>query len=152
MTTLLVRPEGPQFYKTIGPDLGFGYLETALAGRGRRVRIVDLMKSSPRTLAETIARERFDLIGFKLYSKDTSAFRRLAGSIAMSNAGLVSTTRNRNGVALGSSNRPVMVAGSAPATTCSAVRNRPRVWSMRKAVPCSSEAFDPLVTMTTDRA
>lgn len=84
MTTLLVRPDGPQFYKTIGPDLGFGYLETALARAGRNVRIVDLMRTPTKTLTEAVARERFDLIGFKLYSKDAAAFHRLAASIAAS--------------------------------------------------------------------
>lgn len=87
MTTLLVRPEGPQFYKTIGPDLGFGYLETALAKAGRATRIVDLMKTSERELANTAATGRFDLIGFKLYSKDANAFRRLVGLIPHARSG-----------------------------------------------------------------
>jgi len=81
MTVLLIRPRGPQFYKTSGPDLGLGYLLTALQKEGLGARVVDLIYQSDRDLRQALGRERYSLIGFKLYSKDVSHFREIMATI-----------------------------------------------------------------------
>lgn len=96
MTTLFVRPRGPQFYKTIGPDLGFGYLETALNREGRDAVIVDLMRRTENDLRQVLRSQPFGAVGFKLYSKDAHDYPRLTKLV----------TDNVNGLP-----RPAILAG-----------------------------------------
>lgn len=77
MTILLIRPPAPQFYNTVGPDLGYGYLSAALQRAGLRVVIVDLMRQHMSDLRRVVRREEISQIGFKLYSKDIPPFRKI---------------------------------------------------------------------------
>ena len=81
MAILLIRPLGPQYYKTAGPDLGLGFLLTALARTGLSATVVDLVREPERRLRQVLRGQRFSHIGFKLYSKDIRHFRELVALI-----------------------------------------------------------------------
>ncbi len=65
---LLVTPVNPGTYQSI-PDLGLGYLATALRRAGHRVEIVDCVRQGldQRGLLRAVAREAPDVIGFKAF-------------------------------------------------------------------------------------
>jgi len=83
MNFLLIRPDSGQLYHTGGPDLGLGFLKTALIQTGARVRVFDeLKKAAFRQKLETVLEEfEPDAIGIKMYSADITATRRLIDRI-----------------------------------------------------------------------
>ncbi len=81
MAVLLIRPRGPQFYKTAGPDLGFGFLLAALQRAGVEAKVVDLVCHSLRDLRRALRERPYSVVGFKLYSKDVHHFRDLVGIV-----------------------------------------------------------------------
>lgn len=70
MKILLIRPAGPKFYETAGPDIGLGYLMRVLKDHGHTVALYDFFQkgTSPRRLLERAAQFGPDLVGFKTYT------------------------------------------------------------------------------------
>jgi len=70
MKILLVRPTGPKFYETAGPDIGLGYLMRVLKDHGHTVALYDLFQkgAGAKGLLERARVFGPDLIGFKTYS------------------------------------------------------------------------------------
>ncbi len=75
---LLAKPVAPLLYFDLeAPDVGLGYLATALKRAGHSVRIVDSLQRGldQDGLLAAIARERPDAVGFKVYTKDLASVR-----------------------------------------------------------------------------
>lgn len=84
MKVLLVKPVARASLATInGPDLGFGYLSAHLRKSGIEPVIVDCMLDglSHAQLMEVVARERPDVVGFRVFTKDIPSIRTSAAQI-----------------------------------------------------------------------
>jgi radical SAM superfamily enzyme YgiQ (UPF0313 family) len=81
MRILLVKPINPMFYQVLKPDIGLGYLSTALKRAGHDVEIIDLQlishvrrldrKGAIRVVLDAEA----DVIGFKAFNLDLPFIR-----------------------------------------------------------------------------
>jgi radical SAM superfamily enzyme YgiQ (UPF0313 family) len=80
MRVLLIRPDPSHLYNTAGPDLGLGYLTTALRRAGHEVFIHDALKKRRHRepVATMVRRVSPDFIGFKTFSLDVAAINLLA--------------------------------------------------------------------------
>ncbi len=73
---LLAKPVGPlQYYDLEAPDLGLGYLATALKKEGHEIKIVDCIERglTQDQLLKIVAKEKPDFFGFKIYTKDLNS-------------------------------------------------------------------------------
>ncbi len=70
MKILLIRPAGPKFYETAGPDIGLGYLMRVLKDSGHKVELYDFFQkgTSTKDLIKRFNAYKPELIGFKTYS------------------------------------------------------------------------------------
>lgn len=75
---VLAKPvNGLQYYDVRCPDLGLGYLTTALKRAGHRVRLVDCISLglTDEDFLQAVEEEKPDFVGFKIYTKDLNAAR-----------------------------------------------------------------------------
>ena len=76
LDVLLIRPKSDSLYQSIGPDLGLGYLATALRRSGKHVSILDIQLLEARRkrddfrVLDDIERARPRIVGFKMFSID----------------------------------------------------------------------------------
>ena len=89
MKILLLNPINRSY--VVMPSLGLGYLASSLTPHGHDVRILNSIKErfTYEAFGDLVGRERFDLIGFQVYSYDLSSVERHIAIIRQRSPGTV---------------------------------------------------------------